>query len=451
MFFKRKIYDKLLEWKQESNGRTAILVEGARRIGKSTVVKAFAQKEYKSFILIDFSNCSEKVLDAFDHMVNLDDFFMLLTAEYGVNLYPRESLIVFDEVQLFPKARQAIKHLVADGRYDYVETGSLISIRENVKDILIPSEERHVKMFPMDFEEFVHAIGESVTLEYIKQCFQDQKPLLDAIHRKAMFIFRQYMLVGGMPQAVEIFIDSGKNLTQVDLVKRDILALYRDDINKIKANYGVNVVSLFDQIPSFLSKHEKRVRLNSINDTQSFTKLDESFFWLGDSMITNMCFNCSDPNVGLFMNADRTYIKCYMGDTGLLISKAFSEKELQEEMLYSKILHDNLSVNQGMFFENIVAQMLVAKGYDLFFYNRYSYEKKRNDIEIDFIISNGSTLNLKIFPIEVKSGKRYTITSLTRFQEKFHERMGGAYVIHPKNFEIKDGITYLPAYMTFCL
>lgn len=452
MIFKRKIYSKLLEWKKVTNGQKALLIEGARRIGKSTIVEEFARNEYRSYILLDFNIASRVVREAFDNYLNnLDNFYMVLSAEYGIPLYPRESILIFDEVQNFPKARTAVKYLVADGRYDILETGSLISIKENVRNISIPSEERQIKMYPMDFEEFGWAVGETMLVEYIKKCFNDRKPLEQKIHAKAMLLFRQYMIVGGMPKPLSVYIESGRNFGKVDLEKRDILNLYRKDIMKIKSGYRSNVLAIFDQIPAFLSRSERRVVLANIDKNATFPRYHDTFFWLSDSMIVNECFNCSDPNVGLIINEDRTYVKCYMGDTGLLVSLAFSENEISDSELYREILFGKLSTNEGMLYENVVAQMLVAAGHKLFFYTRYNPDKHRNDIEIDFLLSNNSKLKYKIYPIEVKSSPRYKFTSLERFQEIFRERIGGSFIIHPKNLQT-DGFTLkIPPYMTFCL
>lgn len=450
--FERKIYKKLLAWKKEASGDKALLIEGARRIGKSTIAEEFGKREYKSYLLIDFNDVSPAVIDAFEKYLNdLDTFFLILSTEYNTTLYPRESLIIFDEIQQYPKARQSIKKLVSDGRYDYIETGSLISIRENVKGITIPSEERSICMYPMDFEEFCFALGERKMTEYIRKCFAEKKPLEENLHHKAMMLFKQYILVGGMPKAVAKYLDNNRSFSAADIEKRDILALYRSDIGKIDRNYRSKVLSIFDQIPSFLSQHEKRVRLSSIEEKSTFPMYEETFFWLGNSMIVNECFNCVDPNVGLSINEDRTAIKCYMGDTGLLISHAFDENELAEENLYKQILLDKLSINDGMIFENAVAQCLVANGYRLFFHTEYNAEKKRNDIEIDFLISNGSKIKQKLFPIEVKSGTKYTTKSLDRFIEKYHGRIGQAYIIHTKNLCKKGEVLCIPSYMTMCL
>lgn len=453
MIFKRKAYNKLIEWKNKSRGRTAMLIEGARRIGKSTIVEEFAKKNYKSYALIDFSIASDRIKDIFENTLsNLDTFFMLISFETGVPLYQRESLIIFDEVQKYPKAREAIKHLVKDGRYDYIETGSLISIKENVKDILIPSEEESLIMYPMDFEEFAEALGESMLISYIKECFDKKVPLLDSIHKKASFLFKEYILVGGMPQAVSAFVEQKKQFEECDFQKRNILKIYRNDILKIDNIYQAKVLSIFDQIPSFLSSHEKRVKISSIDPSNNGIAYEETFFWLADSMICNECFACSDPNVGLSLTESRKFIKCYMGDTGLLLSHTFDENIKNNINIYTAILHDNLSINKGMFFENAIAQMLTANGHKLYFYNHFSKEKHRNDIEVDFIISTGSRVNNKIIPIEVKSSKNYTTSSLIKFKEKFHERIAESYIIHPKNLLLReDGIICIPAYMTFCL
>lgn len=452
MIFKRKIYNRLLNWKNNAAGEKALLIKGARRIGKSTIAEEFGAKEYKSFILIDFNDASEVVLDAFNSYLNdLDTFFMLLSTEYNQTLYPHESLIIFDEIQRFPKARQSIKKLVQDGRYDYIETGSLISVKKNVKDITIPSEERTIKMYPLDFEEFCTAVGEESMIAYIKQCFEKKVPLEEKLHCKAMLLFRQFLIVGGMPKSIAAFLDNNRNFMKADEEKRDILTLYRNDIGKIESRYKTKVLAIFDQIPGFLSKHERRVVFSHINKEDTFAAYHDTFFWLSDSMMANECFNCSDPNIGLALNEDRTYVKCYMGDTGLLVSHTFTDTEIEEEDLYRQLLLGRLSINEGMFFENAIAQELVSNGHRLFFYTRYNNDKHRNDIEIDFLISNKSKLRYKIFPIEVKSTERYSTKSLERFMEKFSERIDTAYVIHTKNLKVTENICYIPAYMTMCL
>ena len=452
MLFKRKIYSKFLTWKNEAGGKKALLIEGARRIGKSTIVEEFARNKYKSYILIDFARVSENVKNYFYLYLNdLDTFYMLLSVQYGVQLYPRESIIIFDEVQLFPRAREAVKYLVSDGRYDYMETGSLISIKENVKDIVIPSEERHIRMYPLDFEEFCWALGEQTLAQYIRECFEKKTPLERSIHNKAMLIFKQYLLVGGMPMSLVAFLEGRKDFGKADLEKRDILELYRNDIMKIKAQYRSKVLAIFDQIPGLLSRHEKRVVFNRVVEGSAAEQYEETFFWLADSMITNECRRTNDPNVGLSLNESDTYIKCYMGDTGLLVSHAFDENELLEDEVYTQILAGRLGLNEGMLYENAIAQMLVANGHRLFFYTHYNNEKRRNDIEIDFIISNNSKTKYRMYPIEVKSGSHYSIESLLRFREKYKSRIGGAYIIHPRNIMIKEDILCIPPYMTICL
>lgn len=454
MIFKRKIYSKLLDWKNECNGTKALLIEGARRIGKSTIVMEFAKNEYEKFLLIDFSIASTDVKEYFVKYINdLDYLFMLLFAEFKTsNLPKRKSLIIFDEVQFCPKAREAIKHLVNDGRYDYIETGSLISIKENVEDILIPSEERQMKMYPLDFEEFMWAMNENELSNLIKKSFVEQKELPQSLHEKSMLLFKEYMLIGGMPQSLVAYIENNKDFEKSDKEKRDILSLYRNDIMKIKSSNRAKVLAIFDQIPGLLSQHEKRVVFKNIIPGSFAEQYEDSFFWLDNSFIANNCYLCNDPNIGLSFNENRSYVKCYMGDTGLLTSHAFDENELMEEEIYRGIIKGNLSLNNGMLYENCIAQSLVANGHRLFFYTHYSEEKHRNDIEIDFLISNKSKVNYKLYPIEVKSGKNYSTVSLERFIDKFRSRIDTAYIIHPKNLSrLNDKILCIPSYMTFCL
>ncbi len=452
MIFKRKIYQKLLHWKNETKGEKAILIEGARRIGKSTICETFAKTEYKSYILIDFAKEAEEIKSYFTkYLSDLDTLFMLLSTHFNVKLYERHSVIIFDEVQMFPPARAAIKYLVQDGRYDYIETGSLISIKENVKNIVIPSEERHLKMFPLDFEEFCRALGEEQLIDYIKKCFENTEPLEQNIHKKAMLLFKQYMLVGGMPKVLSHFIESKKDFDKADAEKRDILHLYRSDIMKINSSYKHKVLGIYDQIPGLLSKHEKRVIFSQVQEGSYADQYEDTFFWLADSMIANECFLCSDPNVGLSINETRSYVKCYLSDTGLLLSHAFDENELLESEVYKQILSGKFSLNKGMLYENVIAQMLTANGHKLYFYTQYNKEKHRNDIEIDFLISNNSKLKYRLFPIEVKSGQRYKATSMLKFKEKYKKRIGTCYIIHPKNLSYKEGILCIPPYMTICL
>ena len=447
MEIKRKIYDKILEWKQSCNGSRALLIEGARRIGKSTVAEEIGRNEYKSYVLIDFNKASKKILECFDDLTNLDVFYQNIALEYNKRLYPRESLIIFDEIQKFPKARQAIKYLVADGRYDFIETGSLISIKENVEHITLPSEERKIKMYPVDFEEFMIYMNESVLLEYIEECYEKKQPLDQKMHAKAMRLFKEYMLVGGMPQAIVAYSKNGRSFEAADVEKRDILNLYRDDIKKAAKRYNSKVSALFENIPAYLSTHEKRVVLKEIEERASFDRYDEPLFWLDDSMICNLCYKCNDPNVGFALNKNDSAVKCYMGDTGLLVSLAFNENELMEEQLYKQIMNDRLSLNEGMLYENAIAQMIAAMGRKLYFYTRYSEEKHRNDIEIDFLLSNESKTNFRVFPVEVKSSKNYSATSLGRFKELFGKKIAMQYIVHPKNLVIEGDIVKLPPYM----
>lgn len=447
MKIKRKIYNSLLEWKATANGTKALLIEGARRIGKSTIVEELGKNEYKSYIIIDFNNASKKVLESFDDLTNLDVFFQTLSLEYNTRLYNRESLIIFDEIQKFPRARESVKYLVADGRYDFIETGSLISIRENVDNITIPSEERKLKMYPVDFEEFVAYLDEELLLEYIRKCYEEKTPLERKLHEKAMHLFKEYMLVGGMPQAVVAFAENGRDFSYADIEKRDILDLYRDDIKKAAKRYNSRVSAIFENIPAYLSTHEKKIVLSNIEKGASFDRYDDPLFWLEDSMICNLCYKCNDPNVGFALNKNDSAVKCYMGDSGLLVSLAFNENEIMDQQLYKLIMDDKLSLNEGMIYENVIAQVIVSKGKKLFFYTRYSEEKHRNDIEIDFLLSNESKMNFKVFPVEVKSSKNYKATSLGRFKDIYGGRVDMSYIIHPKNLVIEDGIIKMPPYM----
>ena len=447
MKIKRKIHEKLIEWKNSSNGTKALLIEGARRIGKSTITEELGKNEYKSYIMIDFNKASKKILESFDDLGNLDVFFQTLSLEYNKRLYKRESLIIFDEIQKFPKAREAIKYLVADGRYDFIETGSLISIREHVEDITIPSEERKLKMYPVDFEEFAMYLGEELLVEYIKKCYEEKVPLERKMHEKAMHLFTEYMLVGGMPQAVVAFAENGRDFVLADVEKRDILNLYRDDIKKAAKRYNSKVSALFENIPAYLSTHEKKIVLSEIDQGATFDRYDDPLFWLDDSMICNLCYKCNDPNVGFALNKNESAVKCYMGDTGLLVSLAFNENEIINQQLYKLIMDDKLSLNEGMIYENAISQMIASKGKKLYFYTRYSEEKHRNDIEIDFLLSNESKMNFKVFPVEVKSSKNYTATSLNRFKESFNARIDMSYIVHPKNLMIDNEIIKIPPYM----
>lgn len=446
---KRKIYGELLNWKQEDAGRTALLIDGARRVGKSYIVEEFAKAEYKSYILIDFNRIGTEVTDLFLHYLNdLDTFFLYLSNFYNVKLYERESLLIFDEVQLFPRARAAIKYLVADGRYDYIETGSLMSIKQNVQDIVIPSEERHIRMYPLDFEEFLWALENETVMDFVRMCFQKRKPMGQALHRKAMDYFRQYLIVGGMPQAVEEYVGS-RDFARVDRIKRDILTLYRADIVKHARGYEMKVEQIFDDIPAQLQKHDKKFRLSSLKKEARFRDYEDALFWLSDAMIVNVCYKSTAPNVGLRLNMDRMTLKCYMADTGLLLSHAFDESGIVSEEIYRKLLFDKLEVNQGMIVENIVAQMLAAGGHKLYFYANSSREDALSRMEIDFLIAKSNISSRhNISPIEVKSGKNYTLSSLRKFREKYGEQLHTPYVLHAGDLKEENGFVYLPLYMT---
>ena len=432
---KRKIYDKLIDWKKNDSRRTALLIDGARRVGKSYIAEEFAKSEYKSHLIIDFNRAGNDLKDIFErYLDDLDTFFTYLSAYYGIRLYERESLIIFDEVQMFPKARSAIKYLVADGRYDYLETGSLMSIKANVGDIVIPSEERHIKMYPLDFEEFLWATKNDGLMPIISKCFSEKKPLGQTMHRKVMDIFRQYLIVGGMPQAVNEYIDT-KDFERVDQVKRDILTLYRADITKYAKS-------------SQLQKHEKKFNLASISKEARFREYEDAMFWLSDAMIANICYNSTAPNVGLKLNMDRMTLKCYMSDTGLLISHAFDENSIVSEALYKKLLFGTLEINEGMITENIVAQMLRTAGHDLYFYSNSNREDVSERMEIDFLVAKSKvTSRHNVSPIEVKSGKKYALTSMRKFIKKFGEQLHTPYVLHSSDLRKSEGIVYLPLYM----
>ncbi len=444
---KRKIYNDLLKWKETSNGKSAILIDGARRVGKSYIVKKFAEENYKSYILLDFNKVSDDIKNLFNiYLDDLDSLFLYLSNYYNVKLYERDTLIIFDEVQLYPRARSAIKYLVEDGRYDYIEAGSLVSINENVNDILIPSEEQHLNMYPMDFEEFLWAMDNENIMELIRKCFNENIKLEQSLHRKAMNYFRQYLVVGGMPQAVKEYVDT-KDFSKVDQVKRNILTLYREDIKKHAGKYSLKVESIFDNIPGQLMRHEKKFKITSLEKNAKSRDYEEAFLWLNDAMIVNQVYNTTEPNIGLSLNVDNASYKCYMADTGLLISHSFDERGLVSEEIYKKILFDKLEYNNGMIIENVVAQMLVANNHKLFFYSNASKESD-DRMEIDFLISKPSiTSRHNISPLEVKSGKNYTTISLNKFRTKYKNQLDKAYVIHTGEYKEEDGIIYLPLYM----
>ena len=446
---RRKIYEEILKWKKRSAGQTALLIEGARRVGKSYIAEKFAAAEYKSYLLIDFNRAPKEVTALFDNYLNdLDTLFMYLSGFYNTKLYERETLIILDEVQLCPRARSAIKYLVADGRYDYLETGSLMSIKKNVKDILIPSEEEHLKMYPLDFEEFLWALDNETLMPLIQTCYEKKQPMGQALHRKAMDYFRQYMIVGGMPQAVARYAET-RDFDSINRVKRAILELYRADIVKHAAGYEIKVEQILDNIPAQLQKHDKKFKLSSLKKEARFRDYDDALFWLSDAMIANICYNSTAPSIGLKLNMDRLTLKCYMADTGLLISHAFDENGIVSEEIYKKLLFDNLECNKGMIVENLVAQMLTAAGHKLYFYSNPSRDEVSERMEIDFLIAKSKISSRhNISPIEVKSGKNYTLTSLKKFRNKYAEQMDTPYVLHTGDLKEADGITYLPLYMT---
>lgn len=446
---KRKAFNELKTWKNTSCGESALLVRGARRVGKSYIVEEFAKQEYKSYILIDFNLVDEQVRDMFMHdLSDLDTFFLKLSTLFNTKLYKRESVIILDEVQMFPRARSAIKYLVADGRYDYIETGSLISIRKNVEGILIPSEEDKLDMFPMDFEEFLWAIGDETMYTLIRNCYEKKKPLGQALHRKAMDLFRQYMIVGGMPQAVKEFAKS-HDFEKTDREKRRILNLYRDDIRKHAGNDAMKIEAIFEELPSQLKNQNCHFKLSSIEKGARFSEYKDAMFWLSDAMIVNNCYNSTEPNIGLKLNRDRTLLKCYMGDTGLLISHAFDENGIVSGEIYKKLLLDKLEVNMGMVVENIVSQMLIVGGHKLYFYANSDRNDKDNRMEIDFLIAKSKISNRhNISPIEVKSGKNYTLTSLNKFRRKYANQTHIPYVIHTGDLKDDGEVFYLPIYMT---
>lgn len=445
---RRKIYDSLLKWKQEKDGTTALMIEGARRVGKSYIAEEFARNEYDSYILIDFSKAPARVRDWFDeYLEDVDTLLQNIQLHYKKQLTPRRSLIIFDEVQKCPRAREAIKALVADRRFDYIETGSLISIKKNVADIVIPSEEDGIDMYPMDFEEFLWAMGNEVLMPYVRERFAKQQAMGE-FHREALHYFRQYLIVGGMPQAVAEYVAS-RDFARVDAVKRQILRLYRNDIKKYAGSATARVSAIYDAIPGQLQKKEKKFMLSALKDEARMREYDSAFFWLEDSKMVNICYNTTAPNIGLQLNEDRTALKCYFCDTGLLISLAFSARGIVTNEIYQKLMFDKLEVDEGMLVENIVAQMLKASGKELFFYSNYDKEEAENRMQVDFLIQKEVvTSRHNISPIEVKSSTGYTLTSIQKCVRKFGQYLSTPYVLHTSDVERKDGLVYLPLYMT---
>ena len=444
MLFKRKLYDDMLRWKNVDKGATALLIEGARRVGKSTLVKDFAQNQYESYILLDFSKVSKEIKALFEDISDLNYFFLRLQVLCNVQLKERKSVIVFDEVQLLPLARQAIKHLVADGRYDYIETGSLISIKRHVEHIVIPSEERRVRLYPLDYEEFRWALGDTATIPLLKIAYSDRKQLGDVVNRKLMRDFRLYMLVGGMPQAVSRFIESN-DMVAVDRVKRDIIQLYEDDFRKIDPSGRISM--LFDAIPGELGKNTSRYQVSGVIGRGTSNEVVARFMAeLEASMTVNMVYHANDPGAGMSLNKDIARYKMYLADTGLFVTLAFKDKDFTENIIYRKLLSDKLDANLGHVYENIVAQMLKAAGHELYYYT-FPTESGKHNYEIDFLISDKD----KISPIEVKSSGYKTHTSLDVFCRKFSKRIRNKYLIYTKDLYKDRDVLYLPAYMTMLL
>ena len=440
--FKRKIYERMLQWKRDRDGKSALLVKGARRVGKSTIVEGFARNEYESYMLIDFSRASNEVKSLFSDLMDLDYIFLRLQAIYNVVLQDRRSVIIFDEVQMCPPARQAIKQLVKDHRYDYIETGSLISIRKNTEGIIIPSEETRIEMYPMDYEEFRWAMDDKATIPLLRQFYDKHLPLGEAF-RKSMRDFRLYMLIGGMPQAVNEYLDTN-NLSKVDVVKREIIDLYFDDFLKIDPSGRAS--QLFQAIPSELSKNASRYQVGSILSDSERKNLSEVLRAMKDSMVVNFAYHANDPNVGFSLNSDQDQYKIFVGDTGLFITLAFWDKDVTENIIYQKLLSDKLSANLGYVYENIVAQMLTAAGNKLF-YHTWPMKNSNHNYEVDFLLSRGS----KIWPIEVKSSGYNTHASLDAFCNKFSERVNNRYLIYTKDLKKDEATMLLPVFMTMFL
>ncbi len=451
---KRKIYEQLKEWKRRSRGSTALLIEGARRVGKSTVVEEFAKQEYQSYILVDFAKLPHPVRTIFEESRDdFDSFFMALSVYYRTALQKRKSVIVFDEVQRYPEAREMIKYLVADGRFDYIETGSLISIKKNVDGIVIPSEEEKLEMSPFDFEEFCWAMGEELLSNMVMERFEARASLPDILHRRAMRLWREYLLVGGMPQAVVTYLES-RDFGEVDRVKRAILSLYTNDITKFAGNNASRVRAIFSQVPGQLTKHEKKFTLASVGNNARMRDYDSAFFWLEEARMVSICRNTTDPNVGLSLTGDEGAVKCYMADTGLLVAQTFADRVVTPSEVYRDILFNKLSLNEGMLVENAVAQQLASSGHRLHFFSRYKKGDAKSTMEIDFLIVreyDNAAGKSRVSPLEVKSTNRYGTSSLDKFKKSFGKRVGTEYVLHPKQMKIEGDRVFLPLYMACCL
>lgn len=450
MFFRRKAYVKLLQWKELAAGTSAVLLEGARRIGKSTIVEEFAKNEYDDYMILDFARENRDVQNLFiDDMDDLDSFFRNLFLLKGRDLKGKNCVLIFDEVQLFSKARQAIKYLVADGRYDYIETGSLISIRKNIQNILIPSEEYRIKMYPMDFEEYLWALGDTVTFEAIKSAYERRKPLGDSVHRKIMKKFRTYMVIGGMPQAVSAFVE-GKTFAQIDFIKRNILSLYEEDLAKYDRDNREKASVVFRTIPEQLENKNSHFKFSVIDKNARYQNYVDAVSFISESMMGNECINVTKPEVALELFADRSNFKLYMGDTGLLVTQIMKSRDETDEDLYKALIIDNLSINQGMIIENVVAQMLRASGHELYFHE-YLYTPEDSVREKKYEIDFMTVKKKKICPIEVKSSGYMSHKSFDYLTKKYQLKMQDRYIIYTKDLKYKDEIMYIPIYMTMLI
>lgn len=439
IIFKRKLYDRMLQWKTSKQGSTALLIRGARRVGKSTIAEEFARSEYESYLKIDFSNASSETAELFNDISNLNMFFFRLQAMFNVKLIERQSVIIFDEVQLLPKARQAIKHLVADGRYDYIETGSLLSIKRNVQNIVIPSEETRVNLYPLDYEEFMWALGKEVTFSFIQEAFSNMRALSDVVNRKIMRDFRLYMIVGGMPQAVCKYLETN-NLKEVDEVKREILELYDDDFHKIDSTGKASLI--FNAIPGELNRNTSRYEVGNVIEGARQDRMLETIGNLADSMAVNIAYHANDPSVGLALHKDIGKYKMYLADTGLFVTLAFIDRDYTSNTLYAKLLNDKLSADLGYVYENVVAQLLRASGNELFYYT-FPTENNNHYYEVDFLLSHKE----KICPIEVKSSGYKTHTSLDAFCSKYSSRVQSKYLLYTKDLKKDMDLLLLPVYM----
>ncbi|MCD8313321.1 MAG: AAA family ATPase [Bacteroidales bacterium] len=443
IIFKRKLYDKMLSWKRERDGSTALLIKGARRVGKSTLAEEFAKREYDSYLMIDFSEASQEVTALFNDISDLDNLLLHLQFHYNVTLTPRKSVIIFDEVQDCPPARQAIRKLVKDHRYDYIETGSLISIKKNIQNIRIPSEETRITLYPMDYEEFRWALGDKATIPLLRQSFEQKRPFGDGLVRKLMRDFRLYMIVGGMPQTVAKYLET-TDLTSVDAVKREIIELYADDFRKI--DQSGKITRMFRAIPGQLNRNASRYQVSSVLKNEKLDRVEELLQDMEDSMAVLFAHHANDPNVGMSLHEDNNQYKLYMNDTGLFITLAFWDKDVTENLIYQKLLSDKLSADLGYVYENVVAQMLKTAGNELY-YHTWPTESGKHNYEIDFLLSRGS----KICPIEVKSSGYKAHASLDAFYRKFPDRILHRYLIYTKDLRKDADILMVPVFLTMFL